>query len=769
MIRKIISIKNVGRFENCAWRGGAQFESMGLIYAENGRGKSTFCDVLRSLQTGSGDIILGRKRLGATGDSEVAILADGNAKLTFKAGSWDSKKPEIAIFDSRFVHENVYAGDSIDHDHKKNLYRIIVGEAGVKLAEKVDALDIKARDSSKDAKNKLDLLTAKLPVGTNLKAFDKIAADQTIKQKIATKEDELKNAELAAKRSSEIKTKGQLVELTLPTFPNNFETLLAEKLPALAEQAEKSLREHLANHTHNATETWLSEGLAYQKDESCPFCGQSTTNLPLISAYQAYFDAAYQTLKDKLSDTQKSVEANFGEKIALAAQKTLGDNSTLGEFWRQLGPGAQVAIPDLGSYAAILSELRNRSVELLRLKIAAPLEATPLSQEYKNALASFEKLETDRKSYNSALKEFNKAIADYKAKQGAVDLSKLKSELAELKLIELRHTPPIIDAINAWKAAEKEKTRLNDEKSTAKTDLDTHGATVLSVHEKRINDLLKMFAAGFRISGTERSYAGGKPSSSYKLQINNVDVELGDENTPKSSPSFGNTLSAGDRSTLALALFIAQLERDPNLKDKIVVFDDPFTSQDRSRRTATQTLICTLAKQVRQVLVLSHDPHFLRTVWDSYKGGAGAKCFQFTRMANGTSVSEWEIEQETAGEYVKKHRVLWDYRYNSSVSTASAREVAQTIRPVLEEYLKLKLPHCFGDNEWLGDFIGKIRAAANTDPLDAAKVVLPKIEQINEYSKRYHHRSNPSADTELVDDAELLTFVELTLEVVGGF
>jgi wobble nucleotide-excising tRNase len=769
MIRKIISIKNVGRFENCAWRGGAQFESMGLIYAENGRGKSTFCDVLRSLQTGSGDFILGRKRLGATGDSEVAILADGNTKLTFKNGSWDATKPEIAIFDSRFVHENVYAGDNIDHDHKKNLYRIIVGEAGVKLAEKVDALDVKVRDTSKEAKNKLDLLTAKLPAGTNLKTFEKISADQGIKQKIAAKEDELKNAELAAKKSSEIKTKGQLVELTLPTFPNNFESLLAEKLPALAEQAEKSLREHLANHTHNATETWLSEGLAYQKDESCPFCGQSTIDLPLISAYQAYFDAAYQTLKDKLSDAQKCVEADFGEKVALSGQKTLGDNSTLGEFWRQLGLGAQVVIPDLGSYAATLSELRNRSVELLRLKIAAPLEAMPLSQEYKDALASFEKLETDRKSYNSALKAFNKEIADYKAKQGAVDLSKLKSELAELKLIELRHTAPIIDAINAWKAAEKEKTRLNDEKSTAKTDLDTHGATVLTVHEKRINDLLKMFAAGFRISGTERSYAGGKPSSSYKLQINNVDVELGDENTPKSSPSFGNTLSAGDRSTLALALFIAQLERDPNLKDKIVVFDDPFTSQDRSRRTATQTLICTLAKQVRQVLVLSHDPHFLRTVWDSYKGGAGAKCFQFARMANGTSVSEWEIEQETAGEYVKKHRVLWDYRYNSSASTASAREVAQTIRPVLEEYLKLKLPHCFGDNEWLGDFIGKIRNAPNTNPLDAAKVVLPKIEQINEYSKRYHHRSNPSADTEIVDDAELLTFVELTLEVVGGF
>jgi hypothetical protein len=42
--------------------------------------------------------------------------------------------------------------------------------------------------------------------------------------------------------------------------------------------------------------------------------------------------------------------------------------------------------------------------------------------------------------------------------------------------------------------------------------------------------------------------------------------------------------------------------------------------------------------------------------------------------------------------------------------------------------------------------------------------VLPQIERINEFSKKYHH-----SDTEPVDDAELQTFVELTLEVVGGF
>jgi wobble nucleotide-excising tRNase len=138
-------------------------------------------------------------------------------------------------------------------------------------------------------------------------------------------------------------------------------------------------------------------------------------------------------------------------------------------------------------------------------------------------------------------------------------------------------------------------------------------------------------------------------------------------------------------------------------------------------------------------------------------------------MGNGTSIGEWDIVKETAGEYAKQHRILWNYKYCPAMSTAPLREVAQTIRPVLEEYLRLKLPHSFGDNEWLGDFIGKIRNATDTDPLAAAKCILEPITQINAYSKRYHHSSNPSASTEIVDEAELLTYVGETLDLVGGF
>jgi wobble nucleotide-excising tRNase len=52
--------------------------------------------------------------------------------------------------------------------------------------------------------------------------------------------------------------------------------------------------------------------------------------------------------------------------------------------------------------------------------------------------------------------------------------------------------------------------------------------------------------------------------------INNVAVGLADSN---GEPCFRNTLSAGDRNTLALAFFFASLYQDPQIAQKTVVID----------------------------------------------------------------------------------------------------------------------------------------------------------------------------------------------------
>lgn len=302
---------------------------MSLIYAENARGKSTFCDILRSCQNNSPATILGRRRLSANGASEVELREDGG-NLKFDGANWSAALPNLAIFDSTFVHQNVYAGDRIDHEHKRNLYRVIVGEQGVKLAQKVEKLDADIRDAAKEVNAKRDVLMAVLPRGTDLKKFVALAADPDVATKIAAIENEVRIAEAAAKRAAEIKAKGLLREIAVPTLPAGFETLLLENLPNLAEEAEKKLRAHLSAQTLGATESWIQEGMAYQKDEVCPMCGQSTVGLDLLKAYKAYFDKTYSDFKQRLAATQQNVIRAFGDKAGLAIQTSLGENAPFG-------------------------------------------------------------------------------------------------------------------------------------------------------------------------------------------------------------------------------------------------------------------------------------------------------------------------------------------------------------------------------------------------------------------------------------------------------
>jgi wobble nucleotide-excising tRNase len=60
MLQRIISIKNVGRFRNCAASGDVTFRRFNLIFAENGRGKTTLCAILRSLCTNTPALVIGR-------------------------------------------------------------------------------------------------------------------------------------------------------------------------------------------------------------------------------------------------------------------------------------------------------------------------------------------------------------------------------------------------------------------------------------------------------------------------------------------------------------------------------------------------------------------------------------------------------------------------------------------------------------------------------------------------------------------------------------
>jgi len=765
MIDKFISIKNIGRFRDCSPKGDVTFRKLTLLFAENGRGKTTLCAILRSLQTGQHEFISERKTLGVNDTVSVQIrLADNT--VSFSNNVWLSTHPDIAIFDSVFIHDNVYAGDYVDHEHKKNLYRVIVGGNGAQLARQVDSLSEQIKTDHADLTTKKSAVSGFIPQGVTLEAYLSWQAIVDIDSKIQQKNNDLTNRQKALEKIPEIQSKDLLDKLQLPSFPSDFTAILGKQLTDITTDAEARVNEQIKNHKMgNQGGPWLSQGLEYVRhDDHCPFCGQDVKDNVLIAAYRSHFNDAYKNLKQEVAQLNQRITSAIGDSSLNAAQLTLSGNLTLIEFWRQFN---KVSVPvflfaDIQTKYARLREL---ALSLAKKKQDNPVEAVTLNVDFTTAISEVQVLQQSVDAYNAAVDSCNVSIKEQKTfvQQGG-DIATLKTELADLQAKKKRFAAEVDRACHDYQSAIQTKTDLETQKRTSKEKLDQYCQDILTTYEQAINKYLDQFSAGFRIVNTQQSYHGGSPSSQFQIQINNTSVDLGNTKTLSGTPCFKTTLSSGDRSALALAFFLASLQQDANIGNKIVVLDDPFTSLDRFRRTCTQQLISKLSSMAQQVIVLSHDSHFLKLIFEAHPANE-IKTLQLYRTGDNTMLGEWDIEAETQSTYHKNYATLLSFYRDQ---TGDLQGVARSIRPFLEGMLRVHFPGHFQSSEWLGNFIDKIRNASDTDGLQHAKADLTEIELINDYSKKYHHDQNQNADSEPVSTDELHGFVKRTLRLVGG-
>ena len=125
---------------------------------------------MRSLKTGDPSHIVGRKTLGVSEASGVELLFD-TGSIRFDGAAWTTTRPAIAIFDGVFVAENVHSGDVVDIEQKRNLYRVIVGDHGVKLAEEDAALAQESRAKTVEITTAARAVQPHLPAGMKLEGF----------------------------------------------------------------------------------------------------------------------------------------------------------------------------------------------------------------------------------------------------------------------------------------------------------------------------------------------------------------------------------------------------------------------------------------------------------------------------------------------------------------------------------------------------------------------------------------------------------------------
>ncbi|BHH83427.1 AAA family ATPase [Desulforhopalus sp. 52FAK] len=755
MIRKIIDLHNVGKFEKFSAKGDVTLKQVNLFYGENGRGKTTLCSILRSLKDNNSLLIKERKTLGTSGDCKCKIQT-ANGICNFTGDSWDQECPQILVFDSDFVNNNIYTGDTVDHQHKKNLFQVIVGEEGVKYYKEIDKITGDIKEINQELKLKIKDVEKYKPENVPLKEYLAIQENENIDTEIVEAKGRLKTIQEQIANTSVINTKPNLATLVLPVVPIEIEQTLLDSIEQIDERADEHVKRHLESGMAQPNEKWLSFGANLQKEDNCPFCGQDVSNIDLIKAYKTYFNQQYKDLLASVNSLESTVNSRLGESAYIGIKAKLLENQTNLEYWRNHLKGLELPVVIFESIDEIFKKLLSECLTLIKAKQQAPISTVELSSNYIEAKQKVDDLTISIQSYNQEIAAINQKIGEFKQslpkKEQEVQAS---SSLAALALVQTRHTQKVKDAVNEYVRIEGEKTKLEDAKKAEREKLDQYCDQKMGLYEDSINSHLACFNTGFSITKVKHNYSGGSPNSQYHLKINNVTVGLN---------KFKTSLSSGDRNSLALAFFLASLDHDSALNQKLVAFDDPFTSLDRFRRESTAQLCKKISDKAKQVIVLSHDPYFLKLIYDKYPS-ATVKTLQIPKFSTGSTIVEWNIEEALMSSYMKNYSTLIAFL---DEGTGDLLAVARAIRPFLEGLLRTHFPGHFQDGQWLGDFIQKIRNADDTSGLCHAKSDLEEIESINDYSKKYHHEQNPNADSEFITHDELEGFTKRTIALVGG-
>jgi len=758
VLKKIISIKNVGRFRNSATAANPQLAKHTFVAGANGYGKTTFCAVLRSLQTGDPAHVLGRKTLGATDAPVIELLLDAG-QARFDGVTWNTTKPEISIFDGVFVAENIYSGEVVDIEHKRNLYRVIVGDAGVKLAAQDADLAAESRAKTGDISTAGKAIQPHVPAGMKLDAF--IALSET--SDIALQIEAQARSVDALRQAGTLRTRPALSKLAIPALPENFTGLLARTIGDIAQDAEQRLSEHLSAHGMTANGgNWIADGLGHA-DDTCPFCGQDIQGLPLISAFRAVFSERYKALAGEIATTRAGVARDMGD-AALAHLGTIAEQNNGGiAFWQKYCAIEAPALALPAEVGEAIRELAAAATGLLDRKAALPLEPITPDEGFTVARAAYDIAADTIEVANTAIRAANVVIADKKAAADAGNLKDAETELARLTAIQTRHRADVSELCGACTKLSGEKAAIENRKDAIRKQLDAHTKTVVKPYERRINDYLDVFNAGFTITETKHAYPGGVATSSYQLVINDTAVDLGDNKTPGDRPSFKNTLSAGDRTTLALAFFLAHLERDPTAAGKLVVFDDPFNSQDAFRRRQTVHEIMKVAGKCGQIIVLSHDATFLKQVWDKSPAAERVALTIADHRAQGSKIMPVDLEHACRGRTATDIDDLQTYL---ATGAGSLLDIIRKMRVVLETHCRTTYAGSFLTKDWLGDIVRKIREGGNLHP---AQALYEELDQINGYTSRYHHGEDlDDATPDQIDPSELTGFTRRTLRIVNA-
>lgn len=764
LLSKILSIKGVGILDNAVSISREKLTKRTLIYAENGRGKSTLSAILTSCSTRDSTLITDRLEKNPKKAPEVELLFN-STKTIFSQGSWSGHKPEMLVFDGTFVEKNVHAGNTVTSAQRMNLLDFALGESAVQAREREE----EATNAEREEKQNLKSLTARLEGllngKTTLQEFRNLPEDLAVGQKIA----ETKSHIDALNQANQI-NRLRLPETYSPESPNfaEIERVMQVTLDAVHEEALRAVSTHLRS-LSDATDakSWIQRGLELESDDTCPYCGQDTSGVQLVEMYRHFFDKAYaETLRDVEAVYNAAIKSVSADVVTGIQEQRRRNNERI-EAWSTYINSSMLAAVDDEEATGVAAKIHSKLDALFAEKKANLSEVPSFCEPLKELRDEWVKFERYFSSEEAKITSTREKAEAYKEALNVAGMDTLVADLANYQLIALKQEAETQTLLNGIETAEREVKKYAEAKKSARSALNSIMSTTLGAYMNQINSHLADFGAEFQIAEFKPNHQTSSPSVQYSISLKGSRIPI-DGGTPK----FATALSEGDKRTMAFAFFAASTLNDVDLSKKIVLIDDPMSSLDASRRARTIDVIDAISQSCEQLILTAHDEFFLQETRDRLRASDPTDILELTLNATVGEYSDFstvDLDRLCASTYSTHYQQVTAVVNGTATAQADVADAAQALRPLLEGYLYRKFPRSIKRSGTLGDAIAAVVGNGAPAPMFAQVARYESdLRKWNNYASQFHHDTNAdyAARSRRAPRAEVVSYGRDILEFI---
>ncbi len=470
-----------------------------------------------------------------------------------------------------------------------------------------------------------------------------------------------------------------LKEMELPkdyqTIKDKLEFLFSFNIDKEAGQVSEKIKEHISK----VGREFIEKGIKLQKempDNACPFCTQKIPN-EIIQEYTSYFNKSVETFNQRsleMSGTLKNILDQWNIKEILQSFEKFEP------FMKKDFSKNKESLENALEQIKVLLEKLQKEVD--------KKEGAKNKEEFQKIDKKLLEIQENiQKHVNETRKILNQK------KEQKEKLEKLKTDLKEARIKKAKH-----DSYDWQKSKEEAERKLS----------------VLNRGHERLNRLLEKID-----NKLKKLYEQKRPDieaiNSYLKALNLPKYSLHEDyRIVLNSDALENSkaemiLSDGEKTTLAFAYFLARLKlfyKKEDLKDLVVIIDDPISSLDEQRIYNTTCLVAKINQELAgealkdedkaQVFVLTHNHTFMVRLINMV--GKHARYFQLERNQNQLKIV---CKNEVVGYFDTFYLLLFQEVYKFAKKEKvqdncnEAINYGNKVRILLESFLKINFIDSF--------------------------------------------------------------------------